>query len=184
MNMKLSESSLIGLSSAEAKAKFMSEGPNVLPSGKKFKIIFILFDVIKEPMFVLLIAAGVIYSIIGSLDEALMLLGFVFIVIFITLVQETRTEKALDALKELSNPKARVIRDSQELLIPSSQVVRGDLVKIIEGDYVPADGIVIIENNLLVDESLLTGESVPVRKISGSEKSTMIIPGGDDLPCV
>ena len=184
MTTKVKESSLIGLSLSEAKSKLLQEGANELPSNKRFKFIFILLDVIKEPMFVLLIAAGLIYSVLGSFDEAIMLLGFVFIVIFITLFQETRTEKALDALKELSSPKTKVIREGQEILIPSKEIVRDDLVKIVEGDYVPADGIVIIENNLLVDESLLTGESVPVRKISASENSSMIIPGGDDLPCV
>ncbi len=182
--MQSLEKSLIGLSSSEAKLKLLKEGPNELPSEKRFKFIYILFDVIKEPMFILLILAGIIYSILGSFDEALMLLGFVFIVIFITLFQETRTEKALEALKELSSPKVKVIRDGQEIIIPSNQVVRGDIIKIVEGDYVPADGIILLENNLLVDESLLTGESVPVRKVAGTDKTSMVIPGGDDLPCV
>ncbi len=184
LNSKLVESSLAGLTWSEVKLKLQQDGLNDLPSSNRFKYFFILLNIIKEPMFLLLIAAGIIYSILGSSDEALMLLGFVFVVILITLFQESRTEKALDALKELSSPKAKVIREGKEVLIPSNQVVRDDIVKIVEGDYIPADGIIIIENNLLVDESLLTGESVPVRKILGTDTSSMLIPGGDDLPCV
>ena len=93
-----------------------------------------------------------------------MLLGFVFVVMGITIYQERRTERALEALRDLSSPRALVIRDGRRVRIAGREVVRGDMVVLAEGDRVPADGVLLQAINLSVDESLLTGESVPVRK--------------------
>lgn len=173
-----------GLSGAEAAERLKEEGFNELPSGKKRGIFDIALDVIKEPMFILLIAGGVIYLLLGDVREALMLLGFVFIVMGITLYQERKTERALEALRDLSSPRALVVRDFQQKRISGREVVRGDVVVLSEGDRVPADAILLSCVNLSVNESLLTGESVPVRKTYCKDITGMSRPGGDDLPFV
>ncbi len=173
-----------GLSQDEADRILKTDGPNELPSAKPRSIFAIAAEVIREPMFLLLVAGGVIYLLLGDLQEALLLLGFVFVVIGITLHQERKTENALQALRNLSSPRARVIRGGEEKRIPGREVVRGDAVIIAEGDRVPADGVVLSSTNLSVDESLLTGESVPVRKCEWDGSADSQRPGGDDEPFV
>jgi Ca2+-transporting ATPase len=173
-----------GLSEAEAARRLAEEGPNELPSARPRSVFAIAFSVAVEPMFLLLIAGGIIYTILGDVPEALMLMGFVFVVIGITFFQERRTERTLEALRDLSSPRALVVRDSAERRIAGREVARGDIVLLREGDRVPADGIVLSATNLSVDESLLTGESAPVRKSPGTGAETMAAPGGDDLPFV
>jgi Ca2+-transporting ATPase len=135
-------------------------------------------------MFLMLVAAGTLYLFMGEPADALMLLGFVFVVMGITIRQERRTERALDALRDLSNPRALVIRGNEHKRIAGREVVRGDLLVLCEGDRVPADGLLRRGINLSTDESLLTGESVPVRKVASSEALQIERPGGDDLPSV
>ena len=173
-----------GLFETEAAERLKKEGYNELPSSKKRSIFAIALDVIKEPMFLLLIAGGAIYLLLGDVREAFMLLGFVFFVMGITLYQERKTERALEALRDLASPRALVIRDGVQKRISGREVVRGDIIVLSEGDRVPADAIVLSCVNLSVDESLLTGESVPVRKSSSKEIMKMSRPGGDDLPFV
>ncbi len=131
-------------------------------------------------MFVLLVAAGTLYLIMGKPGDALVLLGFVFVVMGITVVQERRTEHALDALRDLSSPRALVIRMGQRRRIAGREVVRGDVLVLNEGDRVPADSILRRSSNLSADESLLTGESVPVRKVPSDSAHALDKPGGDD----
>ena len=173
-----------GLDPNEAERILNADGPNELPSAKPRSIFAIAAEVVREPMFLLLVAGGVIYMLLGDLQEALLLLGFVFVVIGITLHQERKTENALQALRNLSSPRARVIRGGEEKRIPGREVVRGDAVIVSEGDRIPADGVVISSTNLSVDESLLTGESVPVRKREWESGDTDQRPGGDDEPFV
>jgi Ca2+-transporting ATPase len=173
-----------GLSRQEALSRLRSEGYNELPAGKKRTFIDTAVDVMKEPMFLLLIAGGAIYLLFGDVEEALMLLGFVFVVIGITIYQERKVERALEALKSLSSPRALVIRDGVANRIPGREVVRGDIVALAEGDRVPADALVLSCSNLMIDESLLTGESVPVRKAPSESDVAIGRPGGDDLPFV
>ena len=175
---------LQGLSEAEAAARLRAEGFNELPSAKPRSIFAIGWEVVREPMFLLLVACGVIYLILGDREEALMLMGFVFVVMGITLYQERKTERALEALRDLSSPRAAVVRDGQRKRIPGREVVRGDLLLIREGDRVPADAWLCQATHLAVDESLLTGESVPVRKQAGgvAPVAAMARPGGDDTP--
>ena len=135
-------------------------------------------------MFLLLVAGSLIYFILGDLQEALMLMGFVFVVMGITLYQERKTERALEALRDLSSPRALVIRDGVHKRIPGREVVPGDLIVLSEGDRVPADAELLFCTNLSADESLLTGESVSVRKVCSDGSSAMTQPGGDDLPFV
>jgi len=173
-----------GISQKEAAEKLEKEGYNELPSSKPKSIFNIAIGVVKEPMFLLLVACGTLYLILGDIQEGLMLLSFVFVVMGIEFYQEKKTEKALDALKDLASPRALVIRDGETIRIPGKEVVTGDIVVLQEGDRVPADANVLESNNLLVDESLLTGESVPVRKREWTEADTSFIPGGDDIPVV
>lgn len=174
-----------GLSDSEVSKKLEEEGHNELPKDKKRTFLHILFGIIKEPMFILLLACGTIYLLLGDIQEAMMLLAFVFIVIGITVYQENKTEKALEALKDLSSPRALVVRNGEHKRISGRDVVTGDIIILSEGDRVPADAIVIDCSNLLVDESLLTGESVHVRKKPSEDLSVDIgAPGGDDLPFI
>ncbi len=135
-------------------------------------------------MFLLLVAGGLIYLLLGDLEEALMLMGFVLVVMGITFYQERKTERALEALRDLSSPRALVIRDGIQKRIAGSEVVPGDLLILSEGDRVPADAELLSCTNLSADESLLTGESVSVRKACSDGDAKMARPGGDDLPFV
>jgi Ca2+-transporting ATPase len=175
---------LPGLSEDEVRERLQSEGPNELPTQKNRSLLAIAYEVAREPMFLMLVAAGSLYLLMGEPTDALMLLGFVFVVMTITIVQERRTERALDALRDLSSPRALVIRDGEHRRVAGRDVVRGDLVVLCEGDRVPADGLLRRGINLTVDESLLTGESVPVRKAPSVEAGGLDKPGGDDLPSV
>lgn len=174
----------IGLTSQEAARILGEEGPNELPSSRQRGDLRIALDVIREPMFLLLVACGAIYLMIGDMQEALMLLAFVFFVMGITLYQERKTERALEALRDLSSPRALVIRDGSQQRIAGSKVVCGDIIILAEGDRVPADALVLDCTNLSTDESLLTGESVAVRKVAGDSSTPSVQPGGDDLSFV
>ncbi len=173
-----------GLAEAEAARRLREEGYNEIPSAKRRSILAIAWGVVREPMFLLLLACGTIYLLLGDVQEALMLLGFVFVVVGITLYQERKTERALEALRDLSSPRALVIRDGQRQRIAGRDVVRDDLIVLAEGDRVPADAVVLSCTNLSTDESLLTGESVPVRKVAWDGVLDMSRPGGEDLPFV
>lgn len=173
-----------GLSSQKAQEQIVKEGYNELQGKKSRNFWDIIFGVIKEPMFILLVACGTLYMLLGDKEEGVMLLGFVFFIMGIEFYQERKSEKALDALKDLASPRALVIRDGEEKRIAGREVVRDDILVLQEGDRVPADATVLEGVNLLVDESLLTGESVPVRKHdwNGENEETQI--GGDDRPFV
>jgi Ca2+-transporting ATPase len=153
-------SQVSGLSESQAAQRLADEGPNELPSSRRRGTLAIAFEVVKEPMFLLLVACGVVYLLLGEPKEALMLLGFVFVIMGITIIQERRTERALDALRDLSSPRALVIRDGQRKRIAGREVVWGDMIILSEGDRVPADAMMRHSMNLSADESLLTGESV------------------------
>ncbi len=175
---------LAGLSEAAAAQRLREEGYNELPAGRKRSVFSIALEIVREPMFLLLVACGLIYLILGDIREALMLLSFVIVVMTITLYQEQRSERALEALRDLSSPRALVVRDGRQRRIPGREVVRDDLLVLAEGDRVPADAALISCINLSVDESILTGESLPVRKTACSGDLTMQRPGGDHTPFV
>jgi Ca2+-transporting ATPase len=180
----LTPSEPLGLSAAEAAARLARDGPNALPRDRRRGVAAILREVLAEPMLALLLAGGLIYLALGDAHEALILLAFAGISIVITTVQETRTERALAALRDLTSPRALVIRDGQRIRIPGCEVVEGDLVVLDEGDRVPADCWIESNRNLLIDESLLSGESVPVRKskAASAPEAGLYRPGGDDMP--
>ena len=172
-----------GLTAAEAAARLTEEGPNELPRGEHRGLPKILRDVLAEPMFSLLLGAGVIYLALGDTLEASLLLVFALLSVGIAVIQEARSERTLEALRDLTSPRALVIRDGARRRIAGPEVVRGDLVVLSEGDRVPADAVLIEARELLIDESLLTGESVPVRKRAVAQGDAPFAhPGGDDLP--
>lgn len=174
---------LSGLSAAEVQSRQKTAGFNELPSSRCRSIFAIIFDVWREPMFLLLVACGTVYLLLGDINEALMLLGFVFVIMGITVYQENKTEHALEALRDLSSPRALVIRDGEQLRIAGREVVTGDVIILREGDRVPADGEVLWGLNLSIDESLLTGESVPVQKLTELDKvfSGTLVVGGQGI---
>ncbi len=167
-----------GISEDEAVALLQAEGPNELPSIKRRGLLALAWEVIREPMLLLLVGAGGIYLVLGELKDSLVLLASIFVVLGISLYQQRKTERALEALRDLSSPRALVIRDGKEKRVAGREVVRGDIVVLQEGDRVAADAQVLSTVSLSVDESLLTGESVPVRK-SARTASRAEAPPGD-----
>jgi Ca2+-transporting ATPase len=163
---------LQGLSHEEAALRLQRDGPNQLPKTNRRNLLRIFLDVLREPMFALLLAGGVIYWLLGDTTEALLLLVFASISVSITLVQESRSERVLESLRDLASPRALVIRSGERLHIAGTEVVRGDLLVVNEGDRVAADAHLLSAQELLVDESLLTGESVAVTKIVREPNTT------------
>ena len=175
---------ITGLTAEEVDRRIREDGPNELATTKPRTWLTIAWDVVREPMLLLLLAAGSLNFLLGEFQDGFILLSFVIVVIAITFFQERRTERALEALRDLSSPRALVLRDGVQTRIAGRDVVRGDVVLLAEGDRVPADGVLLDCVNLSVDESLLTGESVPVRKFSAEGEVDMGPPGGDDTPYV
>jgi Ca2+-transporting ATPase len=176
---------LKGLPEAEAAARLKAEGFNELPTSKPRSLLATIWEIVREPMILLLVGAGIIYLFLGELRDSLVLLLSIFVVLGINLYQQRKTEHALEALRDLSSPRAMVVREGQQKRIAGREVVRGDIVILSEGDRVPADGVLLSAVNLSIDESLLTGESVSVRKEASVHPfDVMGRPGGDDLPFV
>lgn len=175
---------LTGLTEAEAARRLARDGPNELPRRDRRTPLRIVVEVLREPMLLLLLAGGAIYLALGDLTEAIVLIVFASLSVLITVVQETRTERVLEALRDLTSPRALVIRDGERRRIPGREVVEGDLVVVGEGDRAPADALVVETSDLAADESLLTGEPAPVRKIAATAGAQVegLRPGGDDLP--
>ncbi len=177
--------SLRGLSEAEASTRLKADGWNELPAAKSRNLLATMWNVLREPMILLLVGAGILYLFLGEPRDSIVLLASVFVVVGIDLFQQRKTEHALEALRDLSSPRAMVVRNGEQRRIAGREVVRGDIVIVSEGDRVPADGVLLSAINLSIDESLLTGESVPVRKAATSHIHNEIgRPGGDDLPFV
>ncbi len=156
-----------GLTAQEAQRRFERDGANELPLSRPRSALRLLREVFAEPMFLLLVACGAIYLLLGDRHEAAMLLGFVLVVIAITFIQQRRSERSLEALRDLSSPRAMVVRDGVACRVAGRDLVVGDVVLLAEGDRVPADLQLLAAANLSVDESLLSGESAPVAKRAG-----------------
>lgn len=163
---------LQGLSSTEAASRLQAEGPNQLPQPDGRSLFKIIGEVVREPMLALLLIGGFAYLLLGNLVEALILLALATFSVVITVVQESRTEHVLEALRDLSAPRALVIRDGEQLRIAGCDVVRGDVILIGQGDRVAADATLCEARELEVDESLLTGESMPVAKCVADEATS------------
>ena len=160
-----------GLNSKEVSQRIKTFGYNEIPTSQSKNVLQIALEVIKEPMFILLISCGTLYLLLGDNVEGIILLCWVFIIIFISFYQHRKTEKAIEALKKLSSPRALVIRDGKEIRIAGREVVKDDIIILNEGDRIPADGILLETENLTVDESLLTGESIAVSKTQQNENN-------------
>ena len=169
-----------GLTQSEVKKLQAQHGFNELTVSDKKTTLKLLARILSEPTFTLLILAGAIYLVIGKIGDALILIGFIFISVGITLFQERKSEKAIDALKALSSPRAIVIRDGVTQRIAGKDIALGDILILEEGDRIPADALLLEAHDLLVDESLLTGESEPVKKDSASliHSGCMVVRGG------
>lgn len=180
---KVTTSTYSGLTRAQASEVLARNGPNELPRARSRSAFGIILEVLHEPMLVLLLAGGLVYLLLGSMTEAIVLLVFASFSVVITVIQESRTERVLEALRDLAAPRALVIRDGEATRIAGREVVQGDLLVLDAGDRVAADAILVEVDGLEVDESLLTGESLPVRKrIAEPGESFRGMPGGDDLP--
>lgn len=171
-----------GLTEIEAHRRLRQDGPNELPRRAGNGLLHTFIEVVREPMILLLLFAGGLYLSLGDREEAILLLGSIALIVTIELYQERRTEHALEALRDLASPRALVIRDGEHRRIAGRDVVRDDLVVLGEGDRVPADALLLWCTNLSADESLLTGESLPVRKSLRAQSDVVARPGGDDLP--
>ena len=161
-----------GLDPAEAARRLATDGPNLLPGSSPKSMLAIVGGVLTEPMFLMLLVAGGLYLALGDRAEAAFLLSFVFVVIGITLAQERKTQRALESLRELSAPRALVIRGGEEIRVPGREVVVGDLLVLHEGDRIAADAV-LLDGHLDVNESLLTGEAVPVTKLPGEDSGQL-----------
>jgi len=154
----------IGLSSADARARLARQGANELPRSRTRSLLASAAHALAEPMLGLLVVAALIYFALGDRVEALFLLASVVVIMAIALYQEHKTERVLQALRDLAAPRALVIRDGTEQRIPGRDVVVDDVMVMREGDRIAADAILVESTDLRIDESLLTGESVPVHK--------------------
>jgi P-type Ca2+ transporter type 2C len=172
-----------GLSAAEAARRLTAEGANALPGSGPKTLLRIVADVLAEPMFLMLLAAGGIYLLIGDIGEAAFLLVAVFAVIGLTLLQQRKSERALEALRDLSAPRALVIRDGAERRIASREVVRGDAIVLHEGDRVPADAV-LLQGQVSTDESLLTGEAASQARLPATGEIAAFAPGIEGSPFV
>ena len=158
-----------GLSAAQAAQRLQDDGPNVLPGEQRRGLRAIVHETLQEPMFMLLLAAGALYLVLGDLQEGMILFGLVLVVLALTLYQEGKTEHALAALRDMTSPRARVLRDGQPQRIAGVDVVCGDILLLAEGDRIAADAMLLDGSDVQVDESLLTGESLPVLKLAATD---------------
>ena len=176
-----------GLSDAEAARRLREEGPNELAPATRRPLWRLLLSVLTEPMFGLLLACGALYALLGNAQEAWTLMGFVIVVMAISLVQQQRAERSLHALRELASPQAQVWRGGRVCRVSSRELVRGDVVLLDAGDRVPADVRLLAATGVSVDESLLTGESAPVFKTVTEDAAgclfagTLLTAGSEEL---
>jgi P-type Ca2+ transporter type 2C len=166
-----------GLTASEVLALRKVHGYNELPSAKPKGVMGIALEVMREPMFSLLLSCGLLYLLLGDYKEGALLFGSILLIIFITFYQYRKTENALGALKNLSAPRAMVVRDGEKVRIPGRDVVPGDVILLSEGDRVPADAELIESVNLTIDESMLTGESVAVGKRLAADETGKVFSG-------
>lgn len=162
-----------GLTSSEARKRFETYGPNALTSKKGTSALKIIVSQFTDFMVMVLLAATAISIFMGEMTEAITIIAIVILNAILGFVQEFRTEKTLEALKNLAAPTAKIIRDGELVVIPADAIVPGDLMVLEAGDRVSGDGDIVWESNLYVDESLLTGESVPTEKRAVTNKDNI-----------
>jgi len=153
-----------GLNSALCNERLKTEGTNEFALQTNRTVFKIILELLKEPMVYLLLGCCLVYFILGDAQEAFMLSGFLVLILGLTVTQEAKAEHALEALQKLASPRAQVLRDGKKIRIGGSDVVREDLLFLNEGDRISADGLLVSSSHFFVDESLITGESLPVQK--------------------
>lgn len=158
-----------GLSYDEVVASRKKCGFNSLEHQQKNHLLISIIEMVKEPMFLLLFVAAIIYYITGDYGDGIFMTMAILLVAAISLFQEARSRNAIDALKKLSQPKSKVIRNGKIIEIPSEEIVIGDCIQVQEGTFIPADAIIIQSNDFSVNEAILTGESLSVFKNELSE---------------
>ena len=158
-----------GLSNDEVVASRNKWGFNSLEHQQKNHLLLSIIEIVKEPMFLLLFVAASIYYITGDYGDGIFMTIAILLVATISLFQEARSRNAIDALKKLSQPKSRVIRNGEIIEIPSEEIVIGDCIQVQEGTFIPADAVIIQSNDFSVNEAILTGESLSVFKNELSE---------------
>lgn len=167
--MTKEQKKITGLSTEEVISSRNKNGSNSLEHQKKNHFLMSLLEMVKEPMFLLLVAAASIYYISGDYGDGIFMTVAIFLVAAISLFQEARSRNAIESLKKLSQPKSKVIRNGELVEIPSEEIVLGDFIQVEEGTFVPADATIIQSNDFSVNESILTGESLSVFKNEASE---------------
>ncbi|QSZ28003.1 calcium-translocating P-type ATPase, SERCA-type [Aceticella autotrophica] len=161
---------LNGLTEQEAQKRFLKFGPNVLEGSKKITPFEIFLDQFKDFIVMVLLAATLFSALMGEVADALTITIIVILNAILGFIQEYRTEQSLEALKKLAAPTTKVIRNGVQKEISVERVVMDDIIILEAGDRIPADAIIIESHNLEVDESILTGESIPVHKESARVK--------------
>jgi Ca2+-transporting ATPase len=164
-----SKDKISGLSNDEVTSSRAKSGTNSLEHQEKNHFLMSLLDMVKEPMFLLLVSAASIYYISGDYGDGIFMTVAIFLVATISLFQESRSRNAIETLKKLSQPKSKVIRNSELIEIPSEDIVLGDFIQVEEGTFIPADAIIVQSNDFSVNESILTGESLSIFKNETSE---------------
>lgn len=165
-----------GLTDKEAKHKLQKHGPNILAERKKISPLRILFEQFTDFMVIILIISTIISGFMGEMTEAVTIIAIVVVNAIMGFVQEFKTEKTMEALKSLAAPSAKVIRDQQLINIPAEEIVPGDVLVIEAGDRIAADAAILESSSLQVDESLLTGESVPAEKAALKNHKALLDP--------
>ena len=158
-----------GLTSKEAQKRLLEYGENTLSAKKKSGPLKIFLGQFRDLMVIILLISTVLSVMMGEITEAITIIAIVLLNAVLGFVQEYRTEKTLEALKEMAAPAAQVVRDGEVVSVPASQMVVGDVFLLKAGDRVPADALILSSTNLYADESLLSGESEPVEKHPASD---------------
>ena len=170
-----------GLTAEQAAQRLRDDGSNVLPGAQRRSLSVIARATLQEPMFMLLIAAGALYLLLGDKQEGLIMFGLVLVVLALTLYQEGKTEHALAALRDMTSPRARVLRDGLVQRIAGADLVCGDILLLAEGDRIAADALLLEGTEVQVDESLLTGEAIPILKLAEAQarlySGTLLVSG-------
>ncbi len=168
---------ITGLTAVEASRRLAVHGPNELPATGRRGGFGVVVDVLREPMFALLIVGALLYLAVGEVADGVLLLVCVAFVIGLTLFQSHRTDRAVEALSRLAEPWVRVIRDGTRQRIPARELTVGDLIELAEGERIAADALLRRSSHFTVDESMLTGESMPVVKHPSVTASALDAPG-------
>ncbi|MFY8021769.1 MAG: HAD-IC family P-type ATPase [Bacteroidia bacterium] len=182
IRMQSPASQQTGLSSAEVLSSREKHGSNQNELKEKSRFFTVLKDVVLEPMFIILLLSSLLYFVLGKYQEGIIMLVAIIIVSGISIFQESKSRSAVEALKNLTGPRAKVIRNSELVQIQISEIVVGDIIVVEDGDTIPADAVLLKANDFSVNESLLTGESLPLYKGPDNDdalvyKGTMVLSG-------